>query len=627
MLMQSVESEASMYQSALEAVDNKDKDRARDLFTRLIKVNPSCADYWVWMSSLVPTAKEKTYCLQEALRLDPKNFAARRGLAMQGVLPPDEKKVIPFKQQRRNWLAQFRGPSLLDQLLLTPIWAQVISFTTLFVTVFAVLYVFYTTTPGLGASVKPHLTGFGTPISSLAPGQVLSTNTVTVFEPKITPTFTGATPLADLLRSTYTPTPFYINTPHPKLESYRAAINSMNRQDPEKMLSYIQQAITAEPNSADLYYYEGEAYRLNSDYSNAISAYRQALAINPLFAPAYLGRGRANLAGFPGNWRDAKGDMIRSTDIDPNLTEAYLDIANVTMDRNLDATSAMKYLDQAYKLKPNDPLVHLYYARAYLMLDQPQKSLDEARIANKLDLTLLDAYHAIGQAAMALDKPEEAVQELAFYVIYRSDDSEALTWLGMAYSQLGDQDNALNAFNKAIQIDSNQFDAYLQRSLIYIQQNQPRLARTDLEQALEINKSSYDVNLNLGKVLLSLNESGNAYMKFSTAEGLADTNSQLAKVYYWRAMTLQQMEADKPAYKDVEAKDWTAMLNLPPDAVLPEWAELGRARLQVIKGYAPAQATAVRTPTPTRTLMSIPLGASKTVVGKGTPSPTVTPKP
>jgi len=624
--MQSVESEASMYQSALEAVDNKDKERARDLFTRLIKVNPSKADYWIWMSSLVPTAKEKAYCLQEALRLDPKSYAARRGLAMQGVLPPDEKKVIPLKQQRRNWLAKYRGPGLFDRLLLTPVWAQVISVLTLMVTVVVIFYVVYISTPGLGTPIKPRL--YGTPIDTSVPGQVaIITPTAVAFKPKITPTFLGATPLADLLSSTYTPTPFYINTPHPKLEAYRAAINALNRQDPDKMLNYIQQAITGEPNSVDLYYFEGEAYRLKKDYSNAINAYKQALAIDPLFAPAYLGEGRATLLGFPANWRDAKGNMIRATEIDPNLADAYIDIAAITLDHNLDGASAVKYLDLAYKLNPNAPLVHLDYARAYLMLDQADKSLDEANIAIQLDLTLLDAYRAVGAASIALNKPENAVQELAFYVIYRPDDAEALTWLGLGYKQQDDQIKAIDAFSKAIQADSNDFDAYLQRSLIYIDQNQPLLARPDLEQALEINKKSYDVNFNLGKVLLSVNEGGNAYMKFSAAEGLADTNSQLAKVYYWRALSLQQMETAKPSYKDVEAKDWTALLNLPPDAVLPEWAALARARLQIIKGYAPPQATAVKTPTATRTMMTIQLGATRTVVGTETPSPTVTPQP
>ena len=624
--MEPVESEVSMYQSALEAVDKKDKDRARDLFTRLIKLNPAHADYWVWMSSLVPTAKEKTYCLQEALRLDPKNYAARRGLAIQGVLPPDEKKIIMLRQQRRNWMQNDRGPGWIDRIFLTPTWVQAISAITLIVTTFVVFYVVYITVPGLGTPEKPHL--IGTPFDTFVAGQVLPSSTAVVFNrPKITPTFLGPTPLADLLSATYTPTPFYIDTPHPRLEAYRAAINSLNRQDPAKMLSYIQQAITSEPNSADLYYYEGEAYRLQQDYSNAINAFKQALNANPLFAPAYLGRGRATLAGFPGNWRDAKGDMIRATEIDANFTEAYLDIANVTMDHNLDAVSAMKYLDLAYKLNPDNPAVHLAYARAYLMLGQNKKSLDEARLAVHLDQTMLDAYHAVGEADVALDNPGDALQELIFYAIYRPEDAEALTWLGKAYNQLGDQTKALATFSKAIQADSNQFDAYLQRALIYIEQDQPRLARPDLEQALELDKSSYDANYNLGKVLLSLNESGNAYMKFSTAEGLAETNSQLARVYYWRALSLQQLETDKPSYKDVEAKDWISLLNLPPDAVLPEWAAQARARMQVIKGYAPAQATAVKTPKATRTMQSIQVGPTKTPLAVGTPFATFTPLP
>jgi tetratricopeptide (TPR) repeat protein len=510
----------------------------------------------------------------------------------------------------------------LDRIFLTPVWLQIFSTLTFIAIVGGILWVGYMTTPGLGTPIKPRL--YGTLIDTAVPDLTPST-TLIVLRAMVTPTFFGPTPLVDLLSSTYTPTPFYVNTPHPKLEAYRAAINSLNRQDGDKMLSYIQQAITSEPNSADLYYYLGEAYRLNKDYSNAINAYKQALNLNPLFAPAYLGRGRATLAGFPASWKDAKGDMIRSTDIDPNLYDAYLDIANVTMDHNLDAKSALKYLDLAYKQNPNSPLLHLDYAKAYLMLDQPEKSLEEARLANQLDITLLEAYRAIGEAAIAMDQPEQAVQQLTFYSIYRPDDSEALSWLGMAYRQQGDNDKALDTFNKAIKLDNNQFTAYLQRGLIYMDQNQPRLAQTDLEQAIEIDKTSFDATQNLGRVLLSLDQAGDAYVKFSIAEGLAQNNVQLAQVYYWRAISLQALEKDKPNYKDVEAKDWTSLLRLPLDVVTPEWATLARQRLIAIKGYAPPQATAVKTATATKT--SIPLGPTKTIAGVGTPFPTSTPTP
>ena len=624
--MEPVESETAMFQTALEAVDQKNKERARDLFTRLIKLNPNKADYWVWMSSLVPTAKEKTYCLQEALRIDQKYYPARRGLAIQGVLPPDDKKVLSLKQQRRNWLSHYRPPGFWDKILLTPIWAQIAATAAIVVSIIIILSVVYMTTPGLGAPIKPQL--FGTPFDTLSPNQALLV-TSTMLKPKVTPTFLGPTPLESLLKATYTPTVFYINTPHPNSEAYQAAINAYHRQDPDKMITYIQQAMTREPDAADLFYYMGEAYRMNGDYSGAINAYKQALQLDPLFAPAYLAKGRATLLGFPGSWKDAKGDMLQAVEIDPNLTEAYFDIANVIMDKNMDANSAIKYLDMAYKQNVNSPLVHLYYAKAYLMLKQPEKSFEEAQEAIDLDLTLLEAYRALGEAAVTMDQPVKAIDALNFYSIYKPDDAEALSWLGLGYRQQKDNDKALETFSRAIKANSNQFTAHLYRGIIYLENDEPRLARTDLEEALDLDKNSYEANFNLGKVLLAQDEDGNAYMKFSTAEGLAEDNAQLAAVYYWRAQSLQKMEVEKPSYKDVEAKDWTALLKLPPDVVQPDWENMARQRLQILKGVAPTHAPVTRTPLLTSTQINSVSIETETSVPYilGTTVPTAIPTP
>ena len=621
--MEPVESESIMLQAALEAVDQQNKERARDLFTRLIKLNPNKAEYWVWMSSLVPTAKEKTYCLQEALRIDPKNYPARRGLAIQGVLPPDEKKILSLRQQRRNWVSKYQTPGLWDKLFLTPTWAQVSAVSALIISVVVILSVVYMTTPGLGAPIKPLI--FGTPFDTQSPNQ-LAQGSSTPVKLKITPTFLGPTPLSALLKVTYTPTLLYVNTPHPNSEAYQAAINAYNHQDPNKMATYIQQAITRQPDSADLLYYQGEANRLNGDYSGAINSYKQALQLNPNFAPAYLAKANATLLGFPSNWKDAKGDMLTAIQIDPNLTEAYFDLANITMDKNLDANTAIHYLDTAYKLNPNSPLVHLYYSKAYLMLKQADKSFAEARKAIDLDLTLLDAYRALGEAAVTMNQPVEAINELTFYTIYMPDDAEALSWLGLAYRQQKDNDKAQEYFGKAIKADPNQFLAYLYRGIIYMEDSQARLARSDLEEALSLNKNSYDVNFNLGKVLMDQEEFGNAYMKFSTAEGLADDNARkLAAVYYWRAQSLQKMETEKPSYKDVEAKDWIAILKLPPDAVPGAWADMARQRLLILKGVAPTQVSNTRTPTPTdNTHTSNQFGTSAPYL-MGTTVPTAVP--
>ena len=92
--------EDSMFAEVLAAIDHNQRARARDLLTRLIKANPGQSDYWVWMSAVVDTPKEQIYCLKEALRVDPQNKTAQRGLAILGVLPPDEKWIIPLLIKR-----------------------------------------------------------------------------------------------------------------------------------------------------------------------------------------------------------------------------------------------------------------------------------------------------------------------------------------------------------------------------------------------------------------------------------------------------------------------------------------------------------------------------------------------
>ena len=99
--------EDNAYQEALTAIHTGDKSRARDLLTRLIKSNPNNPQYWLWMSAVVETGRELTFCLKETLKRDPQNITARRGLILQGELPPDPGLAVPVQLQRRNWEAQY----------------------------------------------------------------------------------------------------------------------------------------------------------------------------------------------------------------------------------------------------------------------------------------------------------------------------------------------------------------------------------------------------------------------------------------------------------------------------------------------------------------------------------------
>src|SRR4030067_2738045 len=93
----------NMFQEAVDALRRGDRTRAKEQLTLLLKSEQTNVTYWIWLSAAVDSPKERIYCLQTALKLDPENAAAKRGLIVHGALPPDE-TVQPFPLSRpRAW--------------------------------------------------------------------------------------------------------------------------------------------------------------------------------------------------------------------------------------------------------------------------------------------------------------------------------------------------------------------------------------------------------------------------------------------------------------------------------------------------------------------------------------------
>jgi len=95
-------SESGMFREALEAIEQNQRVRARDLLTRLLRVDKENIDYWLWLSTVVDSDKERLFCLKSALRIDPNNQAAQRGLRMMGA-DEDGAEIVPVPPSVRSW--------------------------------------------------------------------------------------------------------------------------------------------------------------------------------------------------------------------------------------------------------------------------------------------------------------------------------------------------------------------------------------------------------------------------------------------------------------------------------------------------------------------------------------------
>ncbi len=103
-------SEDAMLKEAIDALNKGQRSRARDLLTRLLRIDQDNPTYWLWMSSVVESPKERIYCLENTLRLDPQNMTAQRGLILLGAQPaPDNITPTPIPQ--RKWTIEKEEPT------------------------------------------------------------------------------------------------------------------------------------------------------------------------------------------------------------------------------------------------------------------------------------------------------------------------------------------------------------------------------------------------------------------------------------------------------------------------------------------------------------------------------------
>lgn len=594
----------TMFQEAVEALRVGDRPRAKELLTRLLKTDQNNVQYWTWMSAAVDTAKERVYCLQTALRIDPENATVKRGLILLGALPPDE-NVQPFPVNHpRAWEEQLilahERPAEKKPFLSTPL-ARLAGLGVIGIALCGLVYFMFILPRMPQTSVIPTFTFGPSPTFTQTPTSINATALAS-------PTYVGPTPLWALLPATYTPTPFYNPTPRQPQSGdiFRAARDAYARGNWEEMVQFMGQITDAEPEAADPWYFIGEAYRFQEKYTDALTAYEKALALNPNFGPAYVGRARVNIALNPK--AEIMDDLDTAIEKDPAYVEAFLVRAMYKISQK-DAEGALDDLKSAEALTPDSALIQYEYALAYMNLGDPQKALTYAKRANALDITMLPVYLLLSEAYSANNQNDEALKALQTYVTYAEEDEYTLFLQGKLNYMAGDYEAALKKLDASIELENNP-EARMYRGLTYLEFERGPDAIYELRVAILSLPESFEAQIGLTRAYILDKKYGNAYLQAEQAFPLAETDEQRAQVYYWRAKAQEKMGQLAGA-----KRDWEALLALPAEAVPAAWRTEARQRL-----------TALTTPSVTPTITRTPT-ITKTPTTTKTPTVTKTPTP
>jgi tetratricopeptide (TPR) repeat protein len=412
-----------------------------------------------------------------------------------------------------------------------------------------------------------------------------------------------------LLDATYTPVPLYVNTPHPRLEAHRLAMRALDRGDYSTMITFLEQTLREETESPDLLYYLGEAYRLQEDYEQALQYYSDAIKLNPNFAPAYLSTGLVRQLLNPRY--DILPDLNKAIERDPVYGDAFKHRA-IYYVGEMDYEAALDDLKFAIQLMPYNPQYYLELADVYLALGEDELALENAREGHQRDITLLDGYMVLAKAFLANDMPEEALEKIEVFGLYKPNDPNYLALLGGSLYEIGeDYDRALEVLEKAKDIDSELAIGRYYHGLTAIAIGEPKQAVNDLYVARSLEPKNFDYNIWFGIALYEDERFEDAYGQINASEALIRLVEHQAIFYYYKAKAGIELGQISPA-----KEAWQALLELPEEIVPQEWVA------EAEKFLAPPTST----PTPTRTMTKTSTPTS-TKTPSSTPTPTKTPTP
>jgi tetratricopeptide (TPR) repeat protein len=579
---------------AIEALRKNDPGRARELLTRLLKTDQNNVTYWVWLSAAVETQKERTYCLQTALQLDPENAAAKRGLVMLGAMPADDTiKPFPLNHPRlweEKLVIEEAKPKKRSGMR-KPLLRLGLAIGIGVVAIGLVYVAFIIPRSPLAAMIH-------TPTRRLTRTPTPTVTNTPVYR-TMTPTFAAPTPLWMLLDATYTPTAQYVSTQHPvtSRDAFDAGMRYLRQGDYQNTIVLMEQILDMEPQASDAYYYIGESYRMMGNYNKALNAYQEAINTNPGFGPGYLGRALAN-QGLGQN-EDVLKDLTRAIELDPSYDLPYVYRGAYHLEHG-NPNTALGDLTTARTLNPTSALAYMYLAQAQLALDLNAEALESALKANELDTTLLQGYLVLGKAYQANGQVDKAMGALQTYTLYQSDNLEAMTVLGAAYNAKGEYEAAVDILSRVIAQDNNNVEANYQRGIAHLNLGNVDQAVHDFKVAIGYDSTYFEAAAGLALAYDLDGHSGDAYLQMEAALGLAETDEQKAFGYYYEATFLEKINDLQSA-----RLKWRYLLALPEEAMPEEWRNTAMDHLGLTatptkySSPTPVMRLTTRTPQPT----------------------------
>jgi TolB-like protein/DNA-binding winged helix-turn-helix (wHTH) protein/Tfp pilus assembly protein PilF len=229
--------------------------------------------------------------------------------------------------------------------------------------------------------------------------------------------------------------------------------------------------------SAHDFYLRGRFYRDQATAEStrkAIDSYRQAIAADAKYAPAYAGIADAYwLLGAPG-WeveppsvllKKAEENAERALALDANLAEGHAVLAMVRLAYRWDREGSEREIQEAIRLNPSYAQAHQYYSTTLTTMGKFDQAIAESKRALELDPLSAPASTTLGIRYLYAGRNTDATAQFR-HTLETSPEFAIAHWgLGQGYRALGDTSREIDELRLAVVLSGN--SAYMRAHLAY----------------------------------------------------------------------------------------------------------------------------------------------------------------
>ncbi|MCY3713182.1 MAG: tetratricopeptide repeat protein [Gemmatimonadetes bacterium] len=253
----------------------------------------------------------------------------------------------------------------------------------------------------------------------------------------------------------------YVALDQTNAEAYFMLAESLNKTQRIKMaVPHYMKTIELDPGRVEAYLPMGDGLVAEGRYMEAVNAYKEAVMQNADNAELHFSLGWVQTQPEVGQYDDGIVNLKKSIELDGSSEKPYIQLALVYFDQEK-YSEAVPYLEEAIKVNPADSNPYAYYGRSYIAQGQYAQAVTAVKAVlepaiqaaedERARITLSNVYYNLGREIYSASREAERDQRPAIYAasldMYRAkvahDNTDYFAFLNMGITGLVAQDGAV----------------------------------------------------------------------------------------------------------------------------------------------------------------------------------------